>query len=196
MVTERVVFMKAFKFYRSKLISSLAGLLVFAVASPQAYCAEERVEKLVSLFNGGGYVSQSQVEALVADAKTSILKDEMLHRYYKVSFIAPSSQIKELRFGSHRGDAKSQEWTVGSLSAFFSDSKMEGCERYDSFIKNMGFVEKMREPRASIRGASWTRPAILSKGPYVISISTTDVTSPCVSSLTIVEEKNYPKTQH
>lgn len=146
MVTERVVFMKAFKFYRSKLISSLAGLLVFAVASPQAYCAEERVEKLVSLFNGGGYVSQSQVEALVADAKTSILKDEMLHRYYKVSFIAPSSQIKELRFGSHRGDAKSQEWTVGSLSAFFQILRWKAARDTIFLLKIWVSLKKCENP--------------------------------------------------
>ncbi|WAT13847.1 hypothetical protein [Xanthomonas fragariae] len=185
--------MKAFKSYEIKLILGLAGILALGVMSQWAYCAEKQVEKIISLFDGGGYVNQSQVENIVAGGEMSILKDESLHRYYKTSFTAPSSQIKELRFGSHREDAKSREWTVGSLSAFFSDSKMEGCETYDSFVKNMGFAERMREPRASIRGASWTRPATLFKGPYVISISTTDVTSPCVSALTIVEEKNYPK---
>lgn len=192
--TERAGFMKAFKCNRSKLIFSMAGMLAFGVMAPHAYCAEKQVEKIISLFDGGGYVNQSQVENIVAGGETSILKDESLHRYYKTSFSAPSSQIKELRFGSHREDAKSREWVVGSLSAFFPDSKMEGCETYDSFVKNMGFAERMREPRASIRGASWTRPATLFKGPYVISISTTDVTSPCVSALTVIEEKKLSKT--
>nr|WVL54465.1 hypothetical protein M3O59_009110 [Xanthomonas nasturtii] len=181
--------MKKLKFNGPQLILSLAGLLVISIVPNVGYCADSQLGKIISLFNSGVYVSQTQIENALAGERTSILREESLHRYYRTSFSAPSSQIRELRFGSHREDAQSQKWIVGSLSAFFPDSKIEGCETYDDLVKSMGFAERMREPRSSIKGASWTRPATLSKGPYVISISTTDVTKPCVSGLTIVEEK-------
>ncbi|MGW8275935.1 hypothetical protein [Xanthomonas axonopodis] len=179
--------------------SLIFGLLAGA-ALPQAYGAEkyagEQVENIVTLFGRGEYVNQGQVEDLMMGAKTSALIDKSSQRYYRSSFIAPSSQIREVRFGTHQVNGKSQKWVVGSLSAFFSESRADDCETFDHLVKSMGFTEKMREPRASIKGATWTRPAVLSKAPYVIAISTTDLTSPCVSGLTIVEEKNSSEAKH
>ncbi len=183
--------MRVSKYLVSK--SLLIFWLMAGATPPQAYCAErhakKQIEDMAALFGRGEYINQGQVQDLMMDAKTSTLIDGPIQRYYRASFIAPSSQIKEVRFGTHQVDGKSQQWIVGSLSAFFPNSKSEGCETFDHLVKSLRFTEKMREPMASIRGAAWTRSAVLSKAPYIISISTTDVTSPCVSGLTIVEEK-------
>ncbi|MDV2453584.1 hypothetical protein [Xanthomonas hortorum] len=61
--------MKEFKCHRSKFILSMAGMLALGVMAPHAYCAEKQVEKIISLFDGGGYVNQSQVENIVAGGR-------------------------------------------------------------------------------------------------------------------------------
>ncbi|WP_277937614.1 hypothetical protein, partial [Xanthomonas vesicatoria] len=105
--------------------------------------------------------------------------------HYRVSLNDQKSQVTALSFGVHRSDESSQAWTVAALAVISTDKKARGCERYSDIVKKYAFVEDVREPRAVIKNAAWTQPATLTKGPYKIYVSTTDVTSPCAPGLTV-----------
>ncbi|PPT97639.1 hypothetical protein XaraCFBP7407_06190 [Xanthomonas arboricola pv. arracaciae] len=161
------------------------SILVSATFCGDAYGSEKVLDELVSLFSGGVIVEESQVNKLIRAGKTEIVRDEPLRRHYRVSLNDQKSQVAALSFGVHRSDERSQAWTVAALAVISTDKKARGCERYSDVVKKYAFVEGIREPRVVIKNAAWTQPATLTKGPYKIYVSTTDVTSPCASGLTV-----------
>ncbi|ENZ94546.1 hypothetical protein O1K_15109 [Xanthomonas fragariae LMG 25863] len=161
------------------------SILVSAPFCGDAYGSEKLLDELVSLFSSGVIVEESQVNKLIRAGKIEIVRDEPLRRHYRVSLNDRKSQATALSFGVHRSDESSQAWTVAALAVIFADKKARGCERYSDIVKKYAFVEGIREPRAVIKNAAWTQPATLTKGPYKIYVSTTDVTSPCASGLTV-----------
>ncbi|MDG4481820.1 hypothetical protein G8D20_03205 [Xanthomonas vesicatoria] len=161
------------------------SILVSTTVCGDAYGSEKVLDELVSLFSSGVIVEESQVNKLIRAGKTEIVRDEPLRRHYRVSLNDQKSQVTALSFGVHRSDESSQAWTVAALAVISTDKKARGCERYSDIVKKYAFVEGIREPRAVIKNAAWTQPATLTKGPYKIYVSTTDVTSPCASGLTV-----------
>ncbi|SOT99187.1 hypothetical protein LMG19146_01796 [Xanthomonas arboricola pv. fragariae] len=176
------------RIYMSSVRSSaivVFSILVSATFCGDAYGSEKVLDELVSLFSSGVIVEESQVNKLIIAGKTGIVRDEPLRRHYRISLNDQNSQVTALSFGVHRSDESSQAWIVAALAVISADKKAQGCERYIDIIKKYAFVEGMREPRAVIKNAAWTQPATLTKGPYNIYVSTTDVTSPCASGLTV-----------
>ncbi|WAT13848.1 hypothetical protein [Xanthomonas fragariae] len=174
------------KVYRSshQFLGVLTSIfLVSTLACGNAFCSDSIISDLVSLFNAGVDVEQPQIEKLIgtAMAKSKVVRDEPLRRHYRFSLNDPKYPVTALSFGAYRSDEGSHIWRIAALSAIYSDKKVPGCEKYDDIVKKYGFVEGIREPRSVIKGAAWTQPAILTKGPYEIYVSTTDVTSPCIS---------------
>ncbi|WP_238844068.1 hypothetical protein [Xanthomonas phaseoli] len=161
------------------------SILVSAAFCDDAYGSERVLDELVSLFSSGVMVEQSENSKLLGAGKVEIVRDEPLRRHYRVSLNDQKSQVTALSFGVHRSDESSQAWTVGALAVISADKKARGCERYSDIVKKYAFVEGIREPRAVIKNAAWTQPATLTKGPYKIYVSTTDVTSPCASGLSV-----------
>ncbi|MDV2453585.1 hypothetical protein RL832_21995 [Xanthomonas hortorum NBC5720] len=157
------------------------SILVSATFCDDAYGSKKVLDKLVSLFSSGIIVEQSQVNKLLGAGKTEIVRDEPLRRHYRVSLNDPKSQVIALSFGVHRSDERFQAWTVGALAVISADKKVRDCEIYGDVVKKYAFVEGLREPRSVVKNAAWTQPATLTKGPYEIYVSTTDVTWPCIS---------------
>ncbi|WP_261381013.1 hypothetical protein [Xanthomonas vasicola] len=154
------------------------SILVSATFCDDAHGSEKVLDELVSLFSSGVTVEEAQVNKLITADKAEIVRNEPLRRHYRVSLNDRKSQVTALSFGVHRSDESSQAWTVGALAVISADKKARGCERYSEIVKKYAFVEGIREPRAAIKNAAWTQPATLTKGPYKIYVSTTDVTSP------------------
>ncbi|NJC02247.1 hypothetical protein GGR63_002134 [Xanthomonas sp. 3272] len=176
------------RIYMSSVRSSaivVFSILVSATFCGDAYGSEKVLYELVSLFSSGVIVEESQVNKLIRAGKTEIVRDEPLRRHYRISLNDQNSQVTALSFGVHRSDESSQAWIVAALAVISADKKAQGCERYIDIVKKYAFVEGMREPRAVIKNAAWTQPATLTKGSYNIYVSTTDVTSPCASGLTV-----------
>ncbi|MCC5074696.1 hypothetical protein [Xanthomonas campestris] len=178
------------RLYRSGPLPWVILTVVFLVptlAVGGALGSDKKIDDLISLFSSGVDVEQPQVEKLIGTdmAKVEITRDEALRRHYRVSLDDPKSQVTALSFGVHRSDAGSQVWKIAALSAIYADKKVPGCEKYDDIVKKYGFTEGIREPRSVIKGAAWTQPATLTKGSYKIYVSTTDVTSPCVSGFSV-----------
>ncbi|WOB25644.1 MULTISPECIES: hypothetical protein [Xanthomonas] len=169
------------------LVILIAMFLMPALAFGGAFGSDKKIRNLISLFSSGVDVEQPQVEKLIGVdmAKVEITRDEPLRRHYRVSLDDPKSQVTALSFGAHRSDAGSQVWKIAALAAIYADKKIPGCEKYDDIVKKYGFIESIREPRSVIKGAAWTQPATLTKGPYKIYVSTTDVTSPCISGFSV-----------
>ncbi|MCC8613090.1 hypothetical protein SIL81_03870 [Xanthomonas campestris pv. incanae] len=164
-----------------------AVFLMPTLAFGGALGTDKKISDLISLFSSGVEVEQSQVERLIGTdtADVEITRDEPLRRHYRVALDDPKSQVTALSFGTNRNDEGSQVWNIAALTIVSSDTKAPGCEKYRDIVKKYGFVEGIREPRSVVKGAAWTQPATSTKGPYKIFVSTTDVTSPCVSGLTV-----------
>ncbi|QTK46652.1 hypothetical protein [Xanthomonas euvesicatoria] len=178
------------RLYRSgplSLVILVAVFLMPILAFGGALSSDKKISDLISLFSSGVDVEQPQVEKLIGTdmAKVQITRDEPLRRHYRVSLDDPKSQVTALSFGAHRNDAGSQVWKIAALAAIYADKKVPGCEKYDDIVKKYDFIEGIREPRSVIKGAAWTQPATLAKGPYKIYVSTTDVTSPCISGFSV-----------